>query len=240
VRIARIKIHNFRSIRDLEMECSSQVVLVGANNHGKSNILRAIAFSLEPRAKLTADDFFKSPDETRSTELSVELTFGELDEQEATTFHNYLDDQGDFTVQKSAIRDEGDIEYRSSGYVTQRVEWWLRGDQAWPKLNTPEKVRLEAASVPELNPLAEGCRLTKARLTELHDDRIRLHEATLEFETSLEDGHVLGSRRMKPGVFPDLHFLPAVRDLTQESKTQSTATFGKLWSRTITELARMS
>jgi predicted ATP-dependent endonuclease of OLD family len=40
--IRRIHIENYRSIGDLDIEFSSVNALVGANNSGKSNILRAL------------------------------------------------------------------------------------------------------------------------------------------------------------------------------------------------------
>jgi len=46
MRIQRLRIHNYRSIRDLEMECLPLVTLLGPNNHGKSNLLAAFEFCL--------------------------------------------------------------------------------------------------------------------------------------------------------------------------------------------------
>ena len=41
MRISQLHIHNFRSIADMTLEVLSQLVLLGPNNHGKSNVLKA-------------------------------------------------------------------------------------------------------------------------------------------------------------------------------------------------------
>lgn len=58
MRLKRLKVHNYRSIRDLDMECQTMVKLLGPNNHGKSNLLSAQEFGLSTSAKPTEADFF--------------------------------------------------------------------------------------------------------------------------------------------------------------------------------------
>jgi len=58
-------------------------VLVGPNNHGKSNIIRALLFFFD-EAKITTDDFLKEEDGSQAQDLWVEveysnLTVGELE-----------------------------------------------------------------------------------------------------------------------------------------------------------------
>lgn len=42
MKLRRVKIHNFRSIRDVDLEVNDYTILVGANNAGKSNFLNAL------------------------------------------------------------------------------------------------------------------------------------------------------------------------------------------------------
>ena len=46
MRIKGLGIHNYRSIKDLTLKCSSMVCMLGPNNHGKSNILSALEYFL--------------------------------------------------------------------------------------------------------------------------------------------------------------------------------------------------
>ena len=85
MRIQSLQIHHFRSIRDIMIQCPSLVILLGPNNHGKSNIVSALEFALSPSAKPSEEDFFAFRKEG-DDELWVELTFHELTEQERTTF----------------------------------------------------------------------------------------------------------------------------------------------------------
>lgn len=81
MKISRIKIHNYRSIKDVEIDCRSMIVLLGQNNHGKSNILRAVEFALTSSSKPEPDDFyaFRQPEDPT---LWVELTFTKLNIEE--------------------------------------------------------------------------------------------------------------------------------------------------------------
>ena len=56
MRIRKVKIHNYRSIREAEIHCEPLVVMLGPNNHGKSNILSALEFALSTSAKPSEDD----------------------------------------------------------------------------------------------------------------------------------------------------------------------------------------
>lgn len=81
MRICKVSIHNYRSIRDLEMECGPLVVLLGSNNHRKSNILSAIDFTLSTLAKATKEDFFaykEGKDKNMANELWVEFAGADL------------------------------------------------------------------------------------------------------------------------------------------------------------------
>ena len=44
MRIEHIKIENWRSIIELEINFQELMILIGQNNHGKSNILSAVLF----------------------------------------------------------------------------------------------------------------------------------------------------------------------------------------------------
>lgn len=54
--ISRVKIKNFRNFKDIDVELSHKQVIIGENNIGKTNFLRAIQLILDP--KLSDDDRF--------------------------------------------------------------------------------------------------------------------------------------------------------------------------------------
>ena len=117
MRISRVSISNFRSIRKLELELKPYVVIIGPNNHGKSNILKALEFALTPSYKPSPDDFFKDS-EKQESELYVELTFTELTEQEKKTFEKYLLEDESVRIRKTGkINEDGKVEVFYRGYV---------------------------------------------------------------------------------------------------------------------------
>src|SRR5699024_3264393 len=59
--ISRIKIKNFRNFKNIDINLSHKQVIIGENNVGKTNLLRAIQLILDP--KLTDEDrYLKNTD----------------------------------------------------------------------------------------------------------------------------------------------------------------------------------
>lgn len=52
--ISRVRIRNFRNFKDIDIKLSHKQVIIGENNVGKTNLLRAIQLILDP--KLTDED----------------------------------------------------------------------------------------------------------------------------------------------------------------------------------------
>ena len=65
--ISKVRIENFRSIENLELSLSITNVLIGANNCGKSNFLKAINVALGQSKNVSSDDIFVGKDEVLDT-----------------------------------------------------------------------------------------------------------------------------------------------------------------------------
>lgn len=229
--ITSIKIHNHRSIHDLEMHCESLVVMLGPNNHGKSNILSALDFFLSTSAKPSEEDFFSYRGD--DNELWVELTFHGITEQERTTFKKYLRSDDSICVRKTAKLTEGTkVETFYNGYVEEPEERWLQSD-AVEHLTKREEVK----DTPLSNLMPEKGRLTKSLIQEAQQKYIDEHRSELTFSEAIETGPFLGQKNVGGGVLPDLYLIPAVRDLSDETKIKSGTVFGKLLNRAIQEMA---
>ena len=72
MKISKIKIHNFRSITDAEISISGFLMLVGANNVGKSNVINALRCFYED-LKWNQDDFPKV--KTNDSDVWVQITY---------------------------------------------------------------------------------------------------------------------------------------------------------------------
>jgi len=236
MRIRHLRIHNYRSIRDVEIEVPNMLVLLGPNNHGKSNILGALEFGLSTSAKPVRDDLcaFCGPDES---DLWIEMTFAELTTQEQTTFHKYLRSDKAVRIRKAAtFGDAVNVTVGYRGYVQEPEEWWLK-ESAYERLKTKEMVEAEAQAVPLLLQILEGGgRVTKARVQEFQVTFIHAHHDELTFSEVLEEGPLLGTKNVAGGVLPEFYLVPAVRDLSDETKMKGTAVFGRLLQRAVQEM----
>jgi len=230
MRIKRLRIHNYRSIRDLEMECLSVVTLVGPNNHGKSNLLAAIEFCLSTSAKPVEQDFFVNRGESDNG-FWVEITFDELTEQEKNTFRKYVQSDGTVCIRKTAQLQDGGIEVLYNGYVEQPDVEWLNSDKAGNYTSR------ESVNQTPLKDFVPSGRLSKALIEEAQQEYKAQHREELDFSRVLEEGPLLGQKNVGGGVLPDFYLIPAVRDLTDEIKVKTTTTFGRLLNRAVREMA---
>ena len=90
MRITRVRIRNFRGIRDLEIELGKVTVLIGENNSGKTSVLDALKLclrDLSPRRRFVFDGLdFHLPDgqaEPTSTEpIEIEVMFSDRPEEQ--------------------------------------------------------------------------------------------------------------------------------------------------------------
>lgn len=229
-------VRNFRSIGDISFKTKKLNVFLGPNNHGKSNILSALEFLLTPGMKVTLDDFFLGRNRN-DDKLVVEAVFTDLTDQEKITFSKYVRNDGSIHVQRWAMIDEtGKIETGYRGYIQQPTLWWLQND-AFDRLRNREAVEEAANEVPELLViLEEGGRITRDRVLEFQTAYIDGHRNELEFEERLEANPLLGINNIAGGILPDFYLIPAVRNIGDETKTTSTATFGRLLQRAISEM----
>ena len=80
MKLTHLHIKNFRACRDIELDLGNMHALVGANNAGKSTILRALEFLFNPSTKTLSEESFWNKDTT--LEIRVEGVFSELSEKE--------------------------------------------------------------------------------------------------------------------------------------------------------------
>ena len=232
MKIASTTIHNFRSIRHCNLLCRDMLVLLGQNNHGKSNVISALDFALNSSVKPEIDELFAfaGPDDKT---IWVEVSFDRLTSQESTTWKKYVRADGTFRFRKTVkFDDEGRSVVAYNGYVSEPEDEWLKADNAgnYAKRDAVSETPL-SAHVPESG------RITKAHIEEAQRQYIAEHRADLIFHEALEEGPLLGQRNVAAGVLPEFFLVPAVRDLSDESKVKSTALFGKLLTFAVTEMA---
>ena len=73
MKIKSLTIHNFRSIKEVKFSLENYVILVGANNAGKSNVLTALRIFYEDEIKFNEkSDFPKFQTEDNESWIEIE------------------------------------------------------------------------------------------------------------------------------------------------------------------------
>jgi putative ATP-dependent endonuclease of the OLD family len=90
VRLSRLIIRNFRNFEAIDVALSNNVVLLGENRIGKSNLLFAIRLVLDPTLpdaarQLKLSDFWDGCDLAQCPQIEVHLDFAEFDADAAQT-----------------------------------------------------------------------------------------------------------------------------------------------------------
>lgn len=233
MRIKNIKIVNYRSIKDLSLDCNPLTVFLGPNNHGKSNILYALNFALTGSAKLSEDDFCAY---SNTDEAFVELTFCDLTEQEKNTFRRYTTRSKEFSFRKTSKKQhDGSIETSYNGYIDEPEQDWLKNN-AIDDLTTRDAIN----KTPLKDLVPEKGRITKKAVEEAQLKFIKENVNSLTFKRVLEKGPLLGQKNVSSGILPDFYLVPAVRDLAEETKIKGTSIFGRLITRAVTEMAALN
>ena len=74
IQIDFIRVTGFRGIHDLEVSLPRIAVLIGANNAGKTSLIKALQLGLGDYSRyLTEEDFYIAPDEKRAAEIVVDV-----------------------------------------------------------------------------------------------------------------------------------------------------------------------
>lgn len=217
MKINKIKIKNFRSILNVEMTFQKLMMFIGQNNHGKSNMLYAILFFFG-EIKVQELDFFNDSDE-----LYVEIEFDDLDDDDKVTFKKYLTNDDKILVRKTAYRG-GSFEY--NGYIQNPVENYLKEANA-----SNFAKRDVAAELPIYEYLPQEGRITKAHIIEAQ--QMYMSTCEVDFNYELEETNFLGLKSVAQGIFGDVFFIPAVKNINDDLSANKTSIFTKLYSKVI-------
>lgn len=219
MKIEKLKISNFRSIIDVEIYFENLMMFIGQNNHGKSNILYAILFFFG-EIKLQDLDFFDGLDE-----LFVEITFCNLDDADKATFKKYLTQDNKILVRKTAYKN-GSFQY--NGYIENPQDEWLQ------EANISNYTNREAIQeLPFYSLLPPSGRLTKALVQEAQKAYIESHRGDIEFTYELEETNFLGLKSVAQGIFGEVFFIPAIKNVSDDLSNNKTSIFTKLYSKVI-------
>lgn len=103
MRIQRITVRNHARLADLDISVRGHLVIVGANDVGKTSLLRLLNLTLGPTAQLyqqlTVDDLRDS-----DQKLAVDIQFADFTDEERRHFHREIDIHPDDKTESLRIR----------------------------------------------------------------------------------------------------------------------------------------
>ncbi|WP_303919579.1 ATP-dependent endonuclease [Draconibacterium sediminis] len=223
MRIETIEINNWRSINHLKTNFNDFAVIIGQNNHGKSNIITSLLFFFG-KIKPDKQDFLDA-----NSPAYIEIKFSQLDENDQITFRKYLSNDNSIKVRKTL---NVDLKFTYNGYYELPNEEWLN------PANSGNYTSRDSISETPLNDLVpESGRISKAIVEQAQKDYIDINPDHLEYNYTLEEGNFLGLKTVAQGIFGDVFFIPAVKSANEELKPNGSSIFSDLYAKVLNKLA---
>lgn len=229
MKLSRIEIQNFRSIESLELSLSSFVCLIGHNNAGKSTVLIAITL-FRSGSSIKETDFFD-----RTKEVSIKVTLEGIDEaalalltaEHAQKIKEVIADGRVILVRRYSVDGKGELRIiqkapREERFRPDAVSALLSGKKGAAQICevlTQEFPELTEA-IKNQNP---GTQTAAKVIVEDYVKTLPL-EQFVECETALPTGIPQSIDKLLPEVL----YIPAVKDLSDELKTKEASSFGKI------------
>lgn len=236
-----VHIKNYRSCKNVRIDIGPMQALVGANNAGKSSIIRALDLLFNPSTTKVDEETFWNGD--TDLQIWIEAFFNELSdiEKEDEKLKPFLRPDDTFHIARSVIwrieeseeeaAPPGDgkpiisqhfckpmpkYEWLQEGQINAKniTEWWKNKDD----LGTGDAKFLDYVGTTK-----PGVGVWKEKAKEF----IENHLSADDFEDTWND-NPQGYAGVLKGTLPHFIFVPAVRDITDEAKVTKTNPFGKL------------
>ncbi len=241
MKLTRSRIQNFRACRDVSLDLGDMHALVGANNAGKSTVLRALDFLFNPSTKSLNEESFWNKD--TSLEIRVEAVFSELTDNEKEALNACLKPDGTFHMARSARMgvkggdsdsdaEQGEDKLTIGQHYKKpipKLDWLQEGNingnnvKEWWK----NKGQLTVDGVSFADFLSSTKAPTVGDWKEKAKEFVKANADKIPTKDAWVD-NPKGYANVLKGTLPFFVLVPAVRDVTEESKGTKSSPFGKL------------
>lgn len=227
MKMQKIEIRKYRSLRDLTIHPADTLELVGRNNSGKSNLIKALKLFFEGSIRLINDECFFNHETEKPIEIFI--TFEQLSDWEREQFEPWMDE--DKLVVGREFVCTGTDAYVINNLAMTKVPdpEWLRKDMVngesinkwWSKKDELEINGLDFGA--ELGTSKPGVGEWKEAVEKFVDD----HHDEIPWKKERRK-NPKGYPGVLKGALPEFIHIPAVRDITEETKVAKTNPFGQL------------
>jgi len=231
MKIQRIEIKNYRSLQNLDIYPKDILSLVGRNNSGKSNLIRALELFFEGTTRLVNDECFYNhkPEHKPEEHIEILITFEQLSEWEREKFEPWMDEDklvvgreivcssaDSYTINNLAITKVPEPEWLREDIINGEkiTEWWSKKDDL--KINGLDFGVELGTSKPAVGKWKEAVE----KFLDEHRNEIPWKKERRE--------NPKGYPGVLKGALPEFIHIPAVRDISEEAKVAKTNPFGQL------------
>jgi putative ATP-dependent endonuclease of OLD family len=190
MRISRISVKNFRSLKNVDVLLGNFSIFVGQNNHGKTNLFEAVEWFYN--AKSSGEDLFFEKNTTQAIEVELEyvdVVDADIEklatEANKTKIRNLLGEQTAFSIRKSSTTHKrtyviGGAEKENPSGLDTAINEFL------PKLEyVTTKIRLEDVSqYKDKNPIGQ---MLSGVLTAIVEESEEYRQFRAQFQALFED-----------------------------------------------------
>jgi predicted ATP-dependent endonuclease of OLD family len=226
MKIEIIEIKNFRSLHNIIVYPQDILALVGRNNSGKSNLIKALHLFFEASTRLVDSEcFFNHTKEP----IEIFITFRQLSDWEKEQFESWMlgerlivgkrficKDSDSYEIHNLAVVQIPDIEWLQEDTVSGEkiTEWWSDKEQL--KVGQLDF----AVELGTAKPTVAAWKETARKFLEAHGKDIPWKKLTKE--------NPKGYPNVLKGALPEFIYIPAVRDILDEARVTQASPFGKL------------
>lgn len=236
--LSRLRIQNFRSYKNSGwIEIDDKTILVGENNAGKSNLLRALnlLFDTSSKSRHNIEDSHQNNDENSRESIIIEAVF-DVTEEENEALGEYVTDDEFRLRAKFPFGEDGSAQ--SKRLIVQ---------QEVPKNEDLDPNRLEDTDADKVVEIYQEHRETLKEYQVDNWDGEYKKYIIPTVERYLEEGNPelvqqdrtdpKGLRKKLDEHLPEFQYFEANRDIESETRTTTTALLGQLLSIAIEETA---
>jgi len=236
MKIQKIEIKNFRSLRDVIIYPKDILALVGRNNSGKSNVIKALELFFESTIRLVNSECFHNHETGNPIEILV--TFNRLSDWEREKFEPWLDMDklvvgreivckgGDsYDINHLAIIRVPEPEWLQEDIVNgdKTTEWWSKKDDL--KINDLDF----GAELGTSKPSVGNWKAAIKNFLEKHGESIPRKKE--------RRANPKGYPGVLKGALPEFVYIPSIRDISEEAKVSKANPFGQLINSVIEKIS---
>lgn len=224
--MSKIEINNFRSLKCTKINPNDILALVGQNNSGKSNVLKALELFFKSSSRLISNKSFYNHDDT--IPIAITITFENLTDWEKENLESWM--CGDKLVVTKEFFKEG-TSYKTKILTYQKIpkkewlrtdvvslekieEWWIEKDDL--KINDKNFLDELGTAEPDEKKWIEGISQFLEKYYEEIPCEIIPNENPRGFKNALKKA------------LPEFILIPAIKDVADEAKVRSNNPFGQL------------